>query len=106
MELLIGLIIIAGIGYLIYSHYNDKAPGVSPSPDPEAPYKVETPVIPVLTQVLDVNGDGKVNLEDAKEVVKKTTKKAKATVSKAKETVKKVAAKKPATKKAKTLAKK
>jgi len=98
MELLIGLIIIAGLGYVIYNHYNTKPSSTTPAAEPEAPYKVETPEIPVLTQVLDVNGDGKVNLEDVKEVVKKTTKKAK-------ETVKKVAAKKPATKKAKAVKK-
>ena len=98
MELLIGLIIIAGLSYVIYNHYNTKPSSTTPTAEPEAPYKVETPVVPVLTQILDVNNDGKVNLEDAKEVVKKTTKKAK-------ETVKKVAAKKPATKKAKAVKK-
>jgi hypothetical protein len=98
MELLIGLIIIAGLGYVLYNHYNTKPSNTAPVAEPEAPYKVETPVIPVLTQVLDVNGDGKVNLEDVKAVVKKTTKKAK-------ETVKKATTKKPATKKAKTVKK-
>jgi hypothetical protein len=73
----------------------------------KAPYKIETttkadgighesiPVQPVISNVLDVNGDGKVNLEDAKEAVKKTAKKAKAVKEKVVDEVKKAKGRKP-----------
>lgn len=49
-----------------------------------APYKIEAPA-----SKLDVNKDGKVNLEDAKEVAKKTNARAKKAVSDIKQEVKK-----------------
>jgi hypothetical protein len=89
MELLIGLLIIAGVGYYTYRNLNKKIEE-NHANEPVAPYKVEptttkvdgighesVPVMPTISNVLDVNKDGKVNLEDAKEAVKKTTKKAK-----------------------------
>ncbi len=115
MELLIGLLVIAGIGFVVYRNLDKKmeekansSPEAWPFPTSrpaegdakEAPYKVEPPaetttkidgighesipVIPVLTQALDVNKDGKVDLADAKEAVKKVKEKAKSTAKKAK----------------------
>lgn len=63
------------------------------NPCPEAPYKIETPA-----SKLDVNKDGKVNLEDAKEVAKKTKARAKKAVSDVKQEVKKKAGRKPKSK--------
>lgn len=105
MELLIGLLVIAGVGFVVYRNLEKKIEeneaNKSPKPWPfpvgrppegdakEAPYKIEPPaesipVVPVLTQVLDVNKDGKVDAEDAKEAVKKVKEKAKSTAKKAK----------------------
>jgi hypothetical protein len=91
MELLIAILVIGGIGYVAYTWFNkEKADGSHPlDAATPAPYKVETPVAPVLTQALDVNKDGKVNLEDAKEAVKKTRTGVKKAAGAAKETVKK-----------------
>lgn len=91
MELIIGILVLGGIGYVAYTWFNkEKADGGHPlDAATQAPYKVETPVVPVLTQVLDVNNDGKVNLEDAKEAVKKAKTGAKKAAGTAKETVKK-----------------
>jgi hypothetical protein len=91
MELIIGILVLGGIGYVAYTWFNkEKADGSHPLDSAtQAPYKVETPVVPVLTQVLDVNNDGKVNLEDAKEAVKKAKTSAKKAAGTAKETVKK-----------------
>ena len=76
----------------------------------QAPYKVEPqksttkadgighesiPVQPTISNVLDVNGDGKVNLEDAKEAVKKTKKKVKEVAEEVTEKVKKPKGRKP-----------
>ncbi len=97
MEILIGILVIAGIGYVAYNWFNkEKADGSHPldSVTP-APYKIEppitesTPVVPVLTQVLDVNKDGKVDLQDAKAAVKKAKTGAKKVADKAADTVKK-----------------
>lgn len=76
----------------------------------EAPYKLEpqlqpvepklqpvepsTPIQPVISNVLDVNKDGKVDVEDVKEAVKKTKKKAKEVTDEVIEKVKKPKAKK------------
>ncbi len=76
----------------------------------QAPYKIEppttttkadgighesVPIQPVISNVLDVNGDGKVNLEDAKEAVKKTKKKVKEVKEEVVEKVKKSRGRKP-----------
>jgi hypothetical protein len=89
MEIIIAILAIVGIGYFTYKNLNKKIEE-NHSSEPVAPYKVEPtttkvdgighesiPVQPTISNVLDVNKDGKVNIEDAKEVVKKTTKKAK-----------------------------
>ena len=73
---------------------------------PEAPYKVEAPQVeasPAPTPApavnpLDINNDGKVNLEDAKEVVKRGRAKAKAKVQEVKAEVKKRTGRKPKSK--------
>lgn len=99
MELLIGILVLGGIGYVGYRILNkEKEDGSHPLDSvTQAPYKVEppaaesAPVAPVLTQVLDVNNDGKVDLNDAKEAVKKAKAGAKKAAGTAKETVKKAA---------------
>jgi hypothetical protein len=102
MELLIGLLIIAGIGYVVYRNIDKKIEEKHPV-EPTAPYKVEAPLTtkadgighesvpiqPTISNVLDVNKDGKVNIEDAKEAVKKTTKKVKKVAAEVSEKVKK-----------------
>lgn len=101
MELLILIIIVGLIGWWAWSQFVKAEPTTTQS---DAPYKVETPttdmpawhtappeetkpvtVESVAVAALDVNHDGKVNLEDVKEAVKK---------------VRKPKAEKPATKKA------
>jgi len=67
MELLLVLLV---AGLLIYGAYrfvlkDDKPVESEPTPAPDAP-KVD-----VVVQTLDVNKDGKVDLEDVKEVAKK-----------------------------------
>ena len=86
MELIIGIIVLGGIAYVAYSYFNrEKSDGSHPlDAVTPAPYKVEAP-----TSALDVNKDGKVDLEDAKEAVKKVKSQAKKATGKAKETVKK-----------------
>lgn len=91
MEIIIGIILVALLAWILYTHFSNKASEVQP----EAPYKVETPVNPqitdavtqqpawhtapsentepvTVTSALDVNHDGKVNFDDVKEAVKKT----------------------------------
>lgn len=92
MELIIGIILVAAIAWALYSTYSKK----TNEAQPEAPYKVETSANPQITDAvtqqpawhtaplegtkpvavenpLDVNQDGKVNFDDVKEVVKKTS---------------------------------
>jgi hypothetical protein len=87
---IIGAVIVFAIGYFIWNegrNHNEKS---------------SSDVAPVLTQVLDVNKDGKVDSQDikaaaqkVKAVAKNTASKAKtATKTAAKKAVKKVAAKK------------
>lgn len=95
MEIIIAIALVATIFvlYRVFTH-QDKDDNRPVGSDATAPYKVEPPetttkldetdhanipVLPTLTNVLDVNNDGKVNLEDAKEAVRKT----KATVEEA-----------------------
>jgi hypothetical protein len=99
MDLILFIIVLVGLGYLGYKFLNkESSDGKHPldSVTP-APYKVEppaatpevapesTPIQPVISNVLDVNKDGKVNLEDAKEAVTKTKEKAKKVAAKVKE---------------------
>ena len=82
MELLFLVIIVGAGGWLAYNHFNRKP---TDEVKPEAPYKVETPEQPswhtapaentkpvTLTDVLDVNKDGKVDMSDVKAAVTKT----------------------------------
>jgi hypothetical protein len=103
MEIII-VVALAVVGYVAYKVLNtDKPDGSHPlDAATQAPYKVEipattkvdgighesTPVQPSISNVLDVNGDGKVNLEDAKEAVKKTKKKVKEVTDEVMEKVK------------------
>jgi hypothetical protein len=85
---IIGAVIIFALGYFIWKQGD--------------PSKTSSDIAPVLTQVLDVNKDGKVDSKDVKAaaqkvkaVAKNTASKAKtATKTAAKKAVKKVAAKK------------
>lgn len=117
MEIIIAIALIAAMGYVGYRVLNkEDADGSHPlDAATKAPYKVEppkfedtsdiaiaqrttkvdgighesTPVMPTLTNILDVNGDGKVNLDDAKEAAKKTKKKVKEVTDEVVEKVKK-----------------
>jgi hypothetical protein len=88
MEIILIILVIGGLWYAYkITTETKKDADLSDA----APYKVEpnittkpdgighesVPVQPTISNVLDVNGDGKVNIEDAKEVVKKTKAKAK-----------------------------
>ena len=110
MEIII-VVALAVVGYVAYKVLNtDKPDGSHPlDAATQAPYKVEisattkvdgighesTPVQPSISNVLDVNGDGKVNFEDAKEAVKKTKKKVKEVTEAVTETIKKPKGRKP-----------
>lgn len=123
MEIIIAIIALAVIVYVGYRVLNqEKADGSHPLDAAiQAPYKVEPPkwedtsdiaiaqrttkadgighesvlIQPVISNVLDVNSDGKVNLEDVKEAVKKTKKKAKEVTDEVVEKVKKPRGRKP-----------
>lgn len=111
MEIIIAIVALAVIVYIGYIVLNkENSDGSHPlDAATQAPYKVETPlttkadgighestpVQPVISNILDVNGDGKVNLEDAKEAVKKTKKKVKEVKEKVVEEVKKPRGRKP-----------
>lgn len=111
MEIIIAIAALAVIVYIGYIVLNkENADGSHPlDTATQAPYKVETPVTtkadgighesvpiqPVISNALDVNGDGKVNLEDAKEAVKKTKKKVKEVTDEVIEKVKKPRGRKP-----------
>lgn len=106
------LIILLGAGILYFGYRlldKPKADGSHPlDAATKAPYKIEpatttkidgighesVPVQPTISNILDVNKDGKVDIEDAKEVVKKTKTKAKKVVAEVSDTVKKVKKKK------------
>ena len=112
MEIIIAIALLAAMVYVGYrvlskedSDGNHPLDSVS-----KAPYKVETPqtttkpdgighesitVMPTLTNVLDVNKDGKVDLEDAKEAAKRTKKKVKEVTEEVVEKVKKPRGRKP-----------
>ena len=112
MEIIIAIVALVVIVYVGYTILNKENTDGSHPLDAatQAPYKVEPPqtttkvdgighesipVMPTLTNVLDVNGDGKVNLEDAKEAVKKTKKKVKEVTDEVVEKVKKPRGRKP-----------
>ncbi len=109
MEIIIALVALVVIGYVGYRLLNqEKSDGSHPlDATTQAPYKVEPPVVdqektaesipvqPVISNVLDLNKDGKVNLEDAKEAVKKTKKKVKEVKEEVVEAVKKPRGRKP-----------
>jgi hypothetical protein len=112
MEIIIAIVALAVIVYVGYRILNqEKSDGSHPlDAATQAPYKVEPPTVttkvdgighesipiqPVISNVLDVNGDGKVNLEDAKEAVKKAKKKAKEVKDEVVEKVKKPRGRKP-----------
>jgi heme/copper-type cytochrome/quinol oxidase subunit 1 len=88
MEIIIGIAILAAIVWVAYNHFNKESAGSNPSDGPTAPYKVEPNLttkadgighesIPAKKSALDVNQDGKVDIKDAVEAVKKTKAKAK-----------------------------
>lgn len=93
MEIIIAIVLIAAMVYVGYRVLNkEDADGNHPlDAATNAPYKVEpptttkidgighesVPVQPVISNVLDVNKDGKVDFEDVKEAAKKTKKKVK-----------------------------
>lgn len=117
MEIIIAIAVLAVIVYVGYSILNkDNADGSHPlDAATQAPYKIEPPkwedtsdiaiaqrttkvdgighesipVQPTISNLLDVNNDGKVNLEDVKEAVKKTKKKTKEVTDEVMEKVKK-----------------
>jgi hypothetical protein len=112
MEIIFAIIALAIIVYVGFKVLNNESSDGSHPLDAatKAPYKVEPqlsttktdgighetiPVQPTISNVLDVNGDGKVNLEDAKEAVKKTKKKVKEVSEEVIETVKKTRSRKP-----------
>jgi hypothetical protein len=105
MEIIFIVALIAGMGYVAYRVLNKEnddgrhpLDAVTPAPyklEPTMTTKVDgighesTPIQPTISNVLDVNKDGKVDIEDAKEVVKKTTKKVKKVAAEVSEKVKK-----------------
>lgn len=105
MEILVLIIVAAGILYYVYRNLDKpNADGSHPLDAPtQAPYKIEpqmttkpdgighesTPIQSTISNVLDVNKDGKVDVEDVKEIVKKTKTKAKKVVTEVAEKVKK-----------------
>ena len=79
MEILLVVLLGAGVLYYLYKkmnqpdnmdslHTHSATPTVPPMPDPQP-----MPVVEEAKKVLDVNNDGKVDLADAKAVVKKTS---------------------------------
>lgn len=87
MEMLLVVLIGAGIVYFLYRQMNKPesfdsvgsaphgVPSLPPMPDPQPVPTVEAvaaPKVETVQQALDVNSDGKVDLADAKEAVKKT----------------------------------
>jgi hypothetical protein len=96
MEILIGLIVIAALGYLLYIN-NSKKP-FDVNKDGKVGFDDAAAIVPVLAQKLDVNKDGKIDVKDVKVVASKvrpkSTTKAKANTVKPKTVAKKTAPKK------------
>ena len=86
MEILIALVIVAGLGYMLWA--NNQIKPLDLNKDGKVDSQDLAAIVPVLTQsitnVADVNNDGKVDVEDAKVVVEKTKAVAKKTATKAK----------------------
>lgn len=91
MDLILFIIVAVAVVYVGYRMLNKESSDGSHPLDSvtPAPYKVEppastpvvtetTPIQPTIANTLDVNNDGKVNLDDVKEAVAKVSKKAKA----------------------------
>ena len=110
MDLILTLVILGAAAYIGYRILNkEKDDGSHPLDGAtKAPYKLEPrttkpdgighetiPVQPVISNVLDVNKDGKVDVEDVKEAVKKTKKKVKEVTDEVVEKVKKPRGRKP-----------
>jgi creatinine amidohydrolase/Fe(II)-dependent formamide hydrolase-like protein len=111
MEIIIAIVLLAAMVYVGYRVLNkEDEDGTHPLDGPtKAPYKVEPPtttkpdgighesipVMPTLTNVLDVNKDGKVDLEDAKAAAKKTKKIVKEVTDEVVEKIKKPRGRKP-----------
>jgi hypothetical protein len=79
MEILLVLLLGAGVLYYLYKKMNQPesfdSTGSAPHGVPTLPAMPEpqpAPTVEAVQQALDVNKDGKVDLADAKEVVKKT----------------------------------
>ena len=89
MEILIALVIVAGLGYMLWA--NNQIKPLDLNKDGKVDSQDLAAIVPVLTQsitkVADVNNDGKVDVEDAKVVVEKTKVVAKKTAAKAKNAV-------------------
>lgn len=112
MEIIIGIIVLGIIVYVGYTILNKETQDGKHPLDAatQAPYKVEpattttkvdgighesVPIQPTISNVLDVNNDGKVDFEDAKEAVKKTKRKVKEVTDEVVEKVKKPRGRKP-----------
>ena len=89
MEILIALVIVAGLGYMLWA--NNQIKPLDLNKDGKVDSQDLAAIVPVLTQsitkVADVNNDGKVDVEDAKVVVEKTKVVAKKTAAKVKNAV-------------------
>ena len=89
MEILIALVIVAGLGYMLWA--NNQIKPLDLNKDGKVDSQDLAAIVPVLTQsitkVADVNNDGKVDVEVAKVVVEKTKVVAKKTAAKAKNAV-------------------
>ena len=91
MEIVLALIALVVIGSLIYVNREAKDFDVNRDGkvDLEDAKEAVENTVAAATNLADVNQDGKVDVADAKEVVKKTTNVAKKTATKAKTAVKK-----------------
>jgi hypothetical protein len=88
MELIITIVALAVIVYVGYKILNKE--------DADGSHPLDAvPIQPVISNTLDLNGDGKVNLEDAKEAVKRTKKKVKEVKDEVVQQVKKPRGRKP-----------
>lgn len=89
MEILLALVIIAGLGYMLWA--NNQIKPLDLNKDGKVDTQDLAAIVPVVTQTIataaDVNKDGKVDVQDAKVVVEKTKAVAKKTVAKAKAVV-------------------
>lgn len=111
MDLILILVIIGAAAYIGYRFLNKENDDGSHPLDgaTKAPYKLEPStttkpdgighesitIQPVISNVLDVNNDGKVDVEDVKAAVEKTKKKVKEVTDEVVEKVKKPRGRKP-----------